>query len=260
MVCACAGPLNLKQAHEKFVRKFSYQKEVWRKEVQAIENAGYLVHISVQSPNEKMNGTLEIYYLSPDSAILFSPGLFGKGSLRGRWVLGEKLVIYFRRENKFYEGSWEEFLFGRKKETPGLDSLIFGILSRRGLLPGPASDSAGPAFSPKKGGGWKKKSWGWVQYFGKWERYHMLNRRDRLTTVFWYSQPREVEIWVEIDKNGYNQLAPRQVKWVYVAEKVSALIDVERAVVNVEIPDSKKNFKIPADAIRLEQGEMNEER
>lgn len=259
--CACAGHFNHKAFHEAFAKKFSNQKEIWRKEIQAIRSAGYLAHFSVASPQRKTSGTLEIYYLSPDTAILFSPGFLGKGSLRGRWILGEKLSIYFPRENKYYEGSWEEFLFGREKETPGLDSVVFGILSRKGFLPGPISDSASPGFTTKKGGGWRKtSSWGWREDFGKWERYHIFNRRDKLAMVRWYSQPREVEIEVDIDKNMYSQLSPKRVKWVYVAENVSALINVERAIINVEIPAAKKNFQIPPDAILLERIEINEER
>jgi len=169
-------------------------------------------------------------------------------------------MVYFRRENKYYEGSWEEFLFGRKQQTPGLDSLIFGILSRKGFLPGPISDSVWPALTTKKGGGWKKKGWGWREDFGRWERYHIFNRRNKLATVRWYTQPREVEVEADIDKSMYNQLSPKRVKWVYVAENVSALINVEHAIINVDIPATKKNFQIPQDAVQLEQMEINEER
>jgi len=185
---------------------------------------------------------LEIYYLRPDTMVLFSPGFLGKGSLRGRWVLGRSFLVYFPRENNYFEGSWEDFLLARKEETIGLDSLIFGILSHQALLVGFDTEANRPI--PEK--------FGWVvkESLGRWKREHIFNRWGRPSMVRWDTKSLMVE--VTLDKSS-KDLSPEQVALLYKSEDAQIKFEVEEALLNVEIPRAKKNFVVPRGAVRLEK-------
>lgn len=229
--------------------KVALQRKNWQEEISAIQNAAYLVHFSASDSKQKASGTLEIYYLRPDTMILFSPGFFGKGSLRGRWILGESLLVYFPHEKSYFKGGWESFLLNRKKETQGLDSLIFGILSRKELLPPAGRDSPDGDLE-------KKNGWIWKQNLGGWQREHIFGRRGRLSGARWHNATLELE--VELDGAPPNSLSPRKVRWRHTEEKVEAKFSVEEAVLNGEIPPAKVSFSVPKDAVRLEKVEPDE--
>lgn len=52
----------------------------------------------------------------------------------------------------------------------------------------------------------------------------------------------------------------KRLEWEYFMQEAKAVFEVERMMTNAEIPASKKNFKIPGDAVQLERIEINEER
>ena len=213
------------------------------------QNASYLVRFNVKGPRGRASGSLEIYWLRGDSVILFSPGLFGKGSLRGRWVLGESLLVYFPREKSYYQGGWGDFLLGLEDENIVTDSLIFGILSRRAFLGGGNWN-----LLEKVNGGWRVKD-----SLGSWERKFIFNRRGNLSRLNGRLTSPAVELEVEMDKNKLDAPIPVRLEWSYGEQKAKAKFEVERAVLNVEIPAAKKDFQIPVDAVRLEQIEADEE-
>ncbi len=246
MVCACAAGLD----------RFSFQKKQisaskkWKKEIEAAKNAAYLVHFTASGPKGKGSGSLEVYWLSGDTIILFSPGLFGKGSLRGRWVLGESFLVYFPREKSYYKGSWEDFLLGIKSQTLAVDSLVFGILSRRAFLAG--ADSLLPE---QKNGDWTVSD-----RLGSWERHFIFNRRGWLSKLGWQQSFLAVRAEAEMSHKPPGAPSVRRLEWEYFMQEAKANFEVERMVINAGIPAAKKNFKVPADAVRLEQIEINEER
>jgi hypothetical protein len=43
-------------------------------------------------------------------------------------------------------------------------------------------------------------------------------------------------------------------------QEAKATIEVERMIANVELPVSKKNFKVPGDAVQLERIDISEAR
>ncbi|MGH8003318.1 MAG: hypothetical protein ACRECJ_01145, partial [Limisphaerales bacterium] len=76
MFLACAVGLDPSSLRKKF---FSVNKK-WKMEIEGAKNAAYLVRFNAAGPKGKGSGSLEIYWLAGDTVILFSPGLFGKGS------------------------------------------------------------------------------------------------------------------------------------------------------------------------------------
>gem|GEM_PF-5900934 len=246
LVCACAGVVD-QSALEKKV--FTANKK-WKKEIAATRNAAYLVRFAASGPKGKASGSLEVYWLAGDTVILFSPGLFGKGSLRGRWVLGESFLVYFPREKNYYKGSWEDFLLGIKSQTLDVDSLIFGILSRRAFLV--RTDSLVPE--------WKEGNWVCDDRLGSWERKFIFNRRGWLSGMNWKHGLLAVRAEAEMSHKPPEMPLVRRLEWEYFMQEAKAKFEVERMVVNAEIPASKKNFKIPGDAVQLEKIEINEER
>ncbi len=246
MICACAGALDRSSLEKKVL---SASKK-WKKEVQAVKNAAYLVRFDASGPKGKGAGSLEIYWLAGDTVILFSPGLFGKGSLRGRWVLGESFLIYFPREKSYYKGSWEDFLLGIKSQTLAVDSLIFGILARRAFLTG--ADSLVPEL--------KDGAWIFGDRLGSWDRQFIFNRRGWLSGMGWQETFLAVKAQAEMSHKPPGLPSVKRLEWEYFMQEAKAAFEVERMVVNAEIPASKKNFKIPGDAVQLERVEINEER
>ncbi len=244
MACACAAGLS----RSDFFEKIRTQRERWQNEIASIQNVAYLAHFSVSSARQKASGSLEIYYVRPDTVLLFSPGFLGKGSLRGRWILGKNILVYFPRENSFFEGGWEDFLLGRKAQTAGLDSLIFNVLSRSALLPSP--DSIGLVL--------QRSSWSITEDLGRWKRQFIFSQRGKLAMVKWQAISQSFELEVEIDRNAYDELSPRKVEWNYPEEKAFARFEMERAAVNMPIPAAKSHFAVPEDAKRLERMNTNE--
>lgn len=245
MFLACAAGLNRSSLQQKF---FS-ANEKWKMEMENTKNTAYLVRFAAAGPKGRASGSLEIYWLSGDTVILFSPGLFGKGSLRGRWVLGESFLVYFPREKNYYKGSWEDFLLGIKSQTSAVDSLIFGILSRRAFLA--AGDSSLPE---KRNGDWTIKD-----RLGSWDRHFIFNRRGRLSNLNWRSTFLTVEAEAEMSNQSLKAPLLKGLEWEYFMQEAKARFDVERMVPNAEIPAAKKNFKIPEEAVRLEQIKPDEE-
>ena len=159
-------------------------------------------------------------------------------------------MVYFPREKSYYKGSWEDFLLGIKSQTSALDSLIFGILSRRAFLAG--TDS----FLPEKRSG----DWAVKDRLGSWDRHFIFNRRGNLSRVNWRQTFLAVEAAAEMNNKSLSAPSLKRLEWEYFMQEAKARVDVERMVMNAEIPAAKKNFKIPQDAVRLEQIETNEER
>lgn len=218
-------------------------------EIEGAKNAAYLVRFDASGPKGKATGRLEIYWLSGDTVILFSPGLFGKGSLRGRWILGESFLVYFPREKSYYKGSWEDFLLGIKSQSLAVDSLIFGILSRRAFLAG--ADSLLPE---QKNGGWAVSD-----RLGSWERQFIFNRRGKPSRLVWKQTFLAVKAEAEMNNKSLKAPSLKGLEWEYFMQEAKAKFEVERMVVNAEIPAAKKNFQIPEGAVRLEQIKTNEE-
>lgn len=246
MALGCAAGFDASSLQEKFA---SNQKR-WRMEADSTRNAAYLVHFDASGPKGKVSGSLEIYWLFGDTVILFSPGLFGKGSLRGRWVLGESLVVYFPREKSYYKGWWEDFLLGIKEKSAAQDSLIFAILSRRAFLA-----ESGVNLPEKKDGGWTVQD-----RLGSWERRFMFNRRGRPSEVVWHLASPAAEAKAEMEKKTAGTPWPKRLEWDYFSQKAAANFDVERPVLNAAIPAAKRDFRIPAGTVRLERIEVDEER
>ncbi|MCI0405322.1 MAG: hypothetical protein L0209_04495 [candidate division Zixibacteria bacterium] len=246
LVCACAGALVRSSLHE----KFSKQQERWESELDSIRNAAYLIRFNASGPKGKGSGSLEVYWLAGDTVILFSPGLFGRGSLRGRWVLGESFLVYFPRDKSYYKGSWEDFLLGIKSQTLAVDSLIFGILSRRAFLTG--TDSLAP----------EQKEGNWVlgDRLGSWDRHFIFNRRGWLSRMSWKLGLLAVRAEAEMSHKPPAVPLVKRLEWEYFMQEAKAAFEVERMVTNAEIPASKKKFKVPGDAVQLEKIEINEER
>lgn len=246
MVCACAAGLDRSSLQKNFV---SANKK-WKKEIEAAKNAAYLVRFAASGPKGKGSGSLEVYWLAGDTVILFSPGLFGKGSLRGRWVLGESFLVYFPRGKSYYKGSWEDFLLGIKSQTSAVDSLIFGILSRRAFL------MHGDSLVPEL----KDGDWVASDRLGSWERQFIFNRRGRPSGLVWKQNLLAVKADAELSSPSLSGPSPKRLEWEYFMQEAKAKFEVERMVVNAQIPAAKKNFKVPADAVQLERVEINEER
>lgn len=246
LVLACAAGLD----RSSLQRKFFSANEKWKLEIEHTKNTAYLVRFNASGPKGKAGGSLEIYWLAGDTVILFSPGLFGKGSLRGRWVLGESFLVYFPREKSYYKGSWEDFLLGIKSQSLAVDSLIFGILSRRAFLA--RADSLLPE---QKNGGWALGD-----RLGSWERQFIFNRRGSLSRLNWRLTFLSVRAEAEMSHNSLRAPLLKRLEWRYFIQEAKAEFDVEQTAVNAEIPAAKKNFQVPADAVRLERIETNEER
>ncbi|MCI0330193.1 MAG: hypothetical protein L0196_04480 [candidate division Zixibacteria bacterium] len=242
---ACAAGFDASSLQKKFL---SASKK-WKKEIEGAKNAAYLVHFDASGPKGKGSGSIEIYWLAGDTAVLFSPGLFGKGSLRGRWVLGESFLVYFPREKSYYKGSWEDFLLGIKSQTLAVDSLIFGILSRRAFLAG--ADSLLPEM--------KNGLWTASDRLGSWERQFIFNRLGRPSRLVWKESFLAVKAEAELTSTTLNAPFPKRLEWEYFMQEAKAKFDVEHAVTNAQIPASKRNFKIPPDAVQLERIDVNEE-
>jgi hypothetical protein len=246
LVCSCAAGLDRASLNEKFTK----QQERWKSELDSVRNTAYLVRFNALGPKGKASGSLEVYWLSGDTVILFSPGLFGKGSLRGRWIMGESFLVYFPREKSYYKGSWEDFLLGIKSQTLAVDSLIFGILSRRAFLTG--GDSLVWEF--------KEGEWTGRDRLGSWERQFIFNRRGWLSGISWQQRFLAVEAQAEMSHKPPGTPLLGRLEWEYFMQEAKATIEVERMAVNAAIPASKKNFKVPGDAVQLERIEINEER
>ncbi len=139
---------------------------------------------------------------------------------------------------------------GIKSQSLAVDSLIFGILSRRAFLAG-----ADSALSEQENGGWAVSD-----RLGSWERQFIFNRRGRPSRLVWKQTFLAVKAEAEMNNQSLSGFVPRRLKWEYFMQEAKAKFEVERMAVNAAIPASKKNFKIPADAARLEQIDTNEER
>ncbi len=209
-----------------------------------IKNVAYLMKYSGESGITKIEGNFEMYRILPDTVILFSPGFMGRGSMRGRWILGDSLVAYSPSERKYYNGSWHRLLLDREERTEGLDSLIFDILSLRAVV------TEGEGMRHISG---ERGNWLIVDSLGRWERGRIFNRRGKLSEVRWRSRETGVEITTKVDKQSPGGLVPDKIKLVYLNSETEVEFQANMATFNVAVPSTKVNFMIPADAVPYEE-------
>ena len=241
LLWACAAALN----HQAFLQRVFSQKEIWKSEVAALKNVAYLIHLTGESGATKLKGTFEMYYIRPDTLILFSPGFLAKGSMRGRWILGDSLLAYFPREKKYYHGSWHRLLLGIVEEPYGLDSLIFEILSLREMLVRNKTSSV--VVEPQTDQRWILKD-----SLGGWQKEHIFTSRGRLSMVRWRSEALRLEVTAKIGNDFPLGLSPQKIKLAFWDGATEAKFEVEQVVLDATIAAAKVNFVVPEDAVPYE--------
>lgn len=206
------------------------------------ETLACLVRLRLKSQGEKFSGTMEFFFRYPHTFAFHPRTLFGMGGFKATGE-NDSLIIYFPRQNEFYQGSFSDFretaLWNWKIPLPMVLEMILG---KSGLSDGRlryAGREKDFFLYELKDEGWSKRYW-------------VESRRCRLIKSKW--TPNGIGEALEVKYQEFRREGEKEVPRVIIitskpTDSVTLKFLERRS--DRSIPDTKFDLQIPSDARQI---------